>query len=276
MHRIPLLTLCKGLRDLSSTGTGDGIGYEAMSQAVSAAKCSRLPLVTTDRLDPDGSSALGLLDPAGVMSPESTDRLDPDGSSALGLIDPAGVASLESAACAPVGIDLLSPGEWPALRSARLAALRDSPEAFVAILAVEEKRASEEWVASLTSSFWVVARNDGAVVGIACLAAKDLAAPEKRFIESVWVDPRYRGQNGRRKLNSPQSLVRQMLHKLEWCARAEGAKRLQLWVLRDNESAIDAYLKLGFDPVPDSEQDSPKLQSDGTFVQERLMIKPLF
>lgn len=58
-------------------------------------------------------------------------------------------------------------------------------------------------------------------------------------------------------------------------ARASGAECLQLWVLETNDSAYDAYLKLDFYPVPDREQDSWKPRRDGTFVRERLMVKPL-
>ena len=67
-----------------------------------------------------------------------------------------------------------------------------------------------------------------------------------------------------------------MLRELEDRARLDGAEEVQLWVLDTNQSAADAYLKLGFDWVPSREQNSPKHWADGTPVGERLMIKPLF
>jgi ribosomal protein S18 acetylase RimI-like enzyme len=166
-----------------------------------------------------------------------------------------------------VEIDLLGPGEWWDLKSARLAALQDSSDAFVADLADEKRRTRDEWIASINRSTWAVARHVRKIVGIARLTATDSNGPaQEHFIESVWVGPRYR-QNG---------VVRRMLHRLEKQARNDGVELLQLWVLETNDSAYDAYLKLDFHPVSDRVQDSSKPRGDGTFVQERLMVKPLF
>jgi ribosomal protein S18 acetylase RimI-like enzyme len=178
----------------------------------------------------------------------------------------AGASAVEAARWAPVEIDLLGPGDWQVLRSACLAALLDSPEAFVATVAAEARRTSAEWIASLESSTWAVARDVEGIVGIACLVAAVADARKEHFIESVWVTPEHRRQG----------LVRKMLRRLETEARAQGAEYLQLWVLETNDAAYDAYLKLDFDPVPDKMQDSSKRRGDGTFVQERLMVKPLF
>jgi ribosomal protein S18 acetylase RimI-like enzyme len=158
----------------------------------------------------------------------------------------------------------LVPADWEFLRAMRLAALQNAPEAFVTTYAVEQRRPRNEWVDLLTRSRWVAARKDGKIVGIACLAAEDKEGPEKRFIESVWVTP------GRRR----QGLVRRMLEKLEDQARREGADDLQLWVLDTNDSAADAYVKLGF-VWADRVQDSPKLWPDGKRVKERFMVRPI-
>lgn len=163
-------------------------------------------------------------------------------------------------------IALLDVGDWQDLRSARLAALEESPTAFVATSAVEATRPPEDWMTLLTVSTWAVARDEGEVVGIACLAAADPDAPEERFVECVWVTPRLRRRG----------LVRGMLRALGDNARAEGAERLQLWVLETNSAAYEAYVKLNFrSPVPDVVHDSTKRRDDGTFVQERLMIRSL-
>lgn len=157
-----------------------------------------------------------------------------------------------------VDIDLLRPGEWQDLRFVRLAALTDSPDAFVANLAKETMRRPEEWIDEIRRSTWAVARHLGNVVGIASLT-------HEHFIESVWVNCQYR-QRG---------LGQRMLQELEMKARVAGAECLQLWVLEDNLAAYDAYIKLSFSEVPEREQPSEKLRSDGTPVQERLMVKPL-
>lgn len=172
-----------------------------------------------------------------------------------------GVLAVDADRWTPVEIDLLGPRDWRDLRSARLAALLDSPDAFVATLAAEAGRSPEKWIASIESSTWAVGRDDGEVVGIACLAAAVGGARKERFIESVWLTPAYRRQG----------IVRKMFGQLEGEARAEGAEYLQLWVLETHESAYDAYRKLDFhSPVPEVVQYSAKPS-----VQERLMVKPL-
>ncbi len=158
----------------------------------------------------------------------------------------------------------LEPADWRHLRAMRLAALQDAPEAFVTTYVVERRRRRREWVALLTGSRWVVARQGDEIVGIACLAAPDDEGPKKRFIESVWVKP------GRRR----RGLVRRMVKELEGWARGEGAEALQLWVLDTNETAADAYVKLGFGWA-DRVQGSPKLWPDRTPVKERLMVRPI-
>ena len=175
------------------------------------------------------------------------------------------VAEAEAERWTAVEIDLLCPSDWPLLRSARLAALSDSPDAFVASSAAEAKRSPEEWIISIKSSTWAVARDDGEVVGIARLVVPVVGAPTERFIESVWITPEHRRRG----------LVRKMLSRLESEARADEVDYLNLWVFETNDSAYDAYVKLGFSEVPEMMQDSWKSQADGAWVQERLMVKPL-
>jgi GNAT superfamily N-acetyltransferase len=160
---------------------------------------------------------------------------------------------------------LLGPDDWHDLRTARLSALRDSPHAFVAALADEMVGTPDDWKARIAGSVWAGAWEDGHVVGIACLSAPELSAPTKPFIESVWVTP------GRRR----KGLSRKMLERLETTALAAGATHLQLWVLETNYAAIDVYLKLAFEERPERMHDSEKPSGDGTFVQERLMVKQL-
>jgi ribosomal protein S18 acetylase RimI-like enzyme len=182
------------------------------------------------------------------------------------IVISAAVSVAEADRWAPVEIVLVGPDDWPVLMPARLRALRDSPEAFVATLADEAAQASEQWTAYYRGSTWAVARDaDNEIVGIACLKAAQSDDPRARFIESVWVTPEHRRRG----------LVREMLWQLEGEARADGAAFLKLWVLETNDSAYDAYLKLDFYAVPDRDQDSWKSRADGTFVQERLMVKPL-
>jgi GNAT superfamily N-acetyltransferase len=120
----------------------------------------------------------------------------------------------------------------------RLAALCDSPSAFVNTWAAEWEWRRERWHDCFIGRMWTVAQADGGVVGIGCLAPPDEGAPRANFIESVWVRPQYR-QRG---------VLRHMVEHLEVLAAFAGATELRLWVLDTNERARTAYHKLGFSP----------------------------
>jgi ribosomal protein S18 acetylase RimI-like enzyme len=175
-------------------------------------------------------------------------------------------STLEFERLPPVRIKLLGRNDWRDLRSVRLAALRDSPDAFVARLDDELARSPREWRVVIERSAWAGAWVDERIVAIACLSAAEPDEPKRPFVESVWVTPQHRRQG----------LVQAMLHELEKPARAERATHLQLWVLETNQVARDAYLKLDFHPVPERAQDSMKRRGDGTSVQEHLMVKQLW
>ena len=174
-------------------------------------------------------------------------------------------SAIEPGRSTSVVIRRLGPDDWQDLRSARLAALRDSPDAFTADLGQEEARTPDGWRALAERSEWAGAWEDGQIVGIACLSAPEPIAPTRPFIESVWVTPQHRRHG----------LVREMLDELERSAKADGATHLQLWVLDTNDDAYYAYLKLDYHR-PGRAQDSAKSRGDGTFVQENLMVKPLW
>lgn len=155
-----------------------------------------------------------------------------------------------------VTVQRLRVGDHQLIRDARLAALRDSPAAFLADLAEEDRLSLEHWARSLESSMWVVARLANDVVGL----ARSVEAPEDpraRYIESVWVHSAHR-QHG---------VASRMVGELGRLARAAGATRLILWVLETNSEARTAYTRLGF-------VDGRTQEVSGGVV-ERQMSKPL-
>jgi GNAT superfamily N-acetyltransferase len=177
------------------------------------------------------------------------------------------VASPDGLTC--VDVTELHRSQSSILKSMRLKALGDAPSAFVTTLETEQRRPPLYWEEQFDRATWVIAQDgiapDGPpIVGIAALVQPDPESPV-RFIESVWVEPEYRWRG----------VLRQMLDHLEGRAKEDGATELRLWVLDTNESAERAYLKLGFSPQVDQEQDTAKQRSDGTFVTERLMSKSL-
>jgi len=167
--------------------------------------------------------------------------------------------------CTRVTTRLLAADDWQDLRSARLAALSDSPHAFVATSAQEEGWEPEAWMARLARSDWAGAWDNDRIVGIACLSAPDPGEPKRPFVERVWVAPPHRRQG----------LVRKMLQELEGPARMAGATHLQLWVLDSNIEALHAYLKLDFHWVRERTQSLAKPDGSGS-VQEHLMVRPLW
>jgi GNAT superfamily N-acetyltransferase len=160
-------------------------------------------------------------------------------------------------------VEVLGPADWRKLRAIRLRALRDSPRAFVADRCEECKYRKDVWVKKITTSTWIIARDGEHIIAVAnCL--DDPESSNGRYIESVWVDPWYRRRG----------VVRQMLGWFEETARADGKKRLLLWVLANNENAWNAYVKLGF--ADDKEKSEIRRRGKKVeFVPEYRMVKNL-
>lgn len=129
---------------------------------------------------------------------------------------------------------ILVPAQWELVREMRLAALSESPHAFLGMLKKESKFGETDWRTTFKSASWhgfFIAR---AIIGIA--KSSILAEhPEERYVESFWVRPAYRkSEVGRRML---QSIVDE--------AKREQRHVIRLSVLRGNQSAIDAFYRLG-------------------------------
>jgi GNAT superfamily N-acetyltransferase len=135
----------------------------------------------------------------------------------------------------PPELKVLTPDDWPMLRSARLAALQDSPHAFTSSYARESKWADLKWQRSLTTSTWLVARDGQDVIGLA-KSVKVRWQPASRYVESVWVAPTHRRRG----------VLGALLYKLAETCRPFGVTELRLWVLVDNRAAINAYQALRF------------------------------
>ena len=159
----------------------------------------------------------------------------------------------------------LDRSQWRLVRKMRLAALCDAPHAFVNTWAAEWGLPREYWQDRFADATWVAAVDGEASVGIARLAPSEPGAPQAPYVESVWVARTHRWRG----------VLRKMMDHLEFQAVAQGATELRLWVLDTNETAGWAYQKLGFSPVVDAVQDTIKCTSDGMFVKEQLMSKPL-
>lgn len=116
----------------------------------------------------------------------------------------------------------------------RLDALSESPHAFLGKYKKESGFAEQDWRNTFKSASWhgfFVART---IVGIA--KSSILAEyPEERYVESFWVRPDHR----------KRQVARRMLQSIVAEAKSEHRRVIRLSVLRQNQSAIDAFYRLG-------------------------------
>lgn len=139
-----------------------------------------------------------------------------------------------------VEIRRVSPAEWKLYRELRLAALRDSPDAFASTIAREQAFTRWTWMSRLASAVTVVVFLEGTAVGTATLIG-DRRLPSGREIVAMWVRPDARGEG----------IASQLLAHLVEVARTDGATRVALWVADGNDAARRVYLAAGFEPTGD-------------------------
>ena len=137
-------------------------------------------------------------------------------------------------------LDLLTPLDWRVLRSARLYALLDSPDAFTSSYARELAWGELEWQRVLHAATWIVARDAQNVIGLA-KSASEPGRPATRYVESAWVAPTHRRRG----------VLRALLRRLAEIHRQMGVTELMLWVLEGNHDAQRAYQVLGFESTDD-------------------------
>lgn len=155
---------------------------------------------------------------------------------------------------AVLDIKLLAPEEWYLLRTTRLRALSDSPDAFASGYEVEADWDKGQWQRLLAGATWAVAIEAGTVIGIASVVDRY----DGRHVESIWVAPT------RRRRGVFRALLRALVDR----ERANGAHDLVLWVVEDNDDARRVYRRLGF--VPTGERQ--RLSGERYELRLRLLI----
>jgi len=131
----------------------------------------------------------------------------------------------------------LTDQEWRRLRTIRLRALSDAPDAFGSTLEEAVARPPEAWSKQLTDLPTFVAVCDGLDVGMV-RGARDTGRARTAWLISMWVAPAWRskGVGG--------ALVDAVI---DW-ARSSNVDRLLLDVVDDNNPAIALYARKGFEP----------------------------
>jgi ribosomal protein S18 acetylase RimI-like enzyme len=127
--------------------------------------------------------------------------------------------------------------EWRRLRSIRLRALRDAPDAFGSTFEEANAWSADSWSDQLRTLPTVVAVKDGADVGMARYGPDDTRA-RTGWLISLWVAP------AARRMGVGSALTDAIVE----LARAAGVTRLLLDVADSNAAATALYEAKGFAP----------------------------
>jgi ribosomal protein S18 acetylase RimI-like enzyme len=157
----------------------------------------------------------------------------------------------------PLGED-----DWQDYRSVRLAALRESPEAFVATLEEEEAYGEDFWRERMRRSARLVAERDGEAVGVVSVgqAQADSSAGE---LFGLWVRPDARGTG------VATTLVKEGAR----LATDRGQSHIVYWVGTENGRAVAFASGMGFRPTDYRRPMGVVSEEDGE--EEIAMVLPL-
>jgi GNAT superfamily N-acetyltransferase len=147
--------------------------------------------------------------------------------------------------------------DWLELRSLRLRALADCPDAFGSTLAEESAYREDDWRAWTRTAAVFIAYRHGEPVGLAAGVEGD--DPRERRLVAAWVDPSHRRAGA----------ASALLGAVERWARDRRATALSLWVTRSNQPARTLYLRRGFLPSGRTKA----LPGRPALVEEQLVLR---
>ena len=133
-------------------------------------------------------------------------------------------------------IKLLVPDEWPVLRDMRLAALRESPNAFLATYENEKGFDELRWRAEFGRGEWIMSLQGDEPAGIVGCTREVDTPPDECYLEYIWVAPEWRNKG------VAHNMITDVLDYL----RKSGMRRAYLWVLDGNDAAVRLYTGVGF------------------------------
>ena len=130
------------------------------------------------------------------------------------------------------------------LKKAVRESILTSPGSFLKTVADVDTMDADYWDKEIDTSTWVVVQQFDKVVGVAVARWPDkemdrrISLTRARFIESVWIAPKFRGSHmGERLVN----YLMEVEH-----ARYPAVRNFMLWVFKRNENAIRLYKRMGF------------------------------
>jgi GNAT superfamily N-acetyltransferase len=162
-----------------------------------------------------------------------------------------------------ISVKVLGEEDWQVYRDIRLAALQESPGAFVATLEQELALDERRWRERVGRSRRLVAERDGAVLGVVSVGHEDRAYAGTAELFGLWVTPEARGSGVAWKLveaGADQAL-------------RDGRSHLSYWVGTDNGRAVAFASSFGFRPGNTRRPMRVTGQADG--AEEMAMVLPL-
>jgi GNAT superfamily N-acetyltransferase len=135
----------------------------------------------------------------------------------------------------PLSVRRIDRADWAALRTIRLEALADAPQAFGSTLDGATRLSARQWRAKVTTSQYFVAERGRAVVGMASGGFNE-QRPGTHWLYGMYVTPAERGSL------AAKLLVRVVV---DW-ARGDGGDELYLHVASEAPRARAFYEKTGF------------------------------
>ena len=156
----------------------------------------------------------------------------------------------------------LTEDEWELLRSLRLNALRESPDAFVASYDDEADESEDFWRARLSRSRRLVAEADGEAAGLVSIGTLDGVDNGAEFF-GLWVAPQWRGR----------SIAANLVKSGATYAAEQGCDRIAYWVGTDNGRAVAFASGFGFRPT--GRRRPMRVQNGDGDEEEIAMVLPL-
>jgi ribosomal protein S18 acetylase RimI-like enzyme len=145
-----------------------------------------------------------------------------------------------------VSVRALAEGDWETYRRMRLAALKESPDAFVSTYDEELAYDEDFWRLRMRRSTRLLAQRGDDLVGVASLGDalpidddSDLQVTHRvAELFGMWVEPAARGTGVAWRLVDAAAVE----------ARRQSRTHLMLWVVVDNGRAVAFYSSYGFRP----------------------------
>ncbi|QDO89866.1 GNAT family N-acetyltransferase [Ornithinimicrobium ciconiae] len=164
-----------------------------------------------------------------------------------------------------ISVRVLEEENWSEYREARLRALKESPEAFVASAEEEESYDEARWRDRMQRSRRLLAEQDGALLGVVSVGSHKIEEPGVGELFGLWVEPARRGTG----------VARKLLEAAAAQARNDDLKQLIYWVGTDNGPAVAFASSFGFRPTDNRRPMQIHGVDDAEDAEELAMVLPL-